>query len=88
MIHSLYDEWFTPNDPLTRFRKARELIVGRVRRAEFSYAQGTQYSEEYLVVRERGPISTEKPPVREPGTDWNHPPVFQAHNDGSSANSQ
>ena len=44
--------------------------------------------EEYLVVRERVPISTERTPDREPGTYENHAPVVQAHNDSSSANSQ
>ena len=50
--------------------------------------QGTQYSEEDLVVRKRVPIRTERPPVRETGTNGNHDPIGQAQDDGSSANRQ
>ena len=50
--------------------------------------QGPQYSEEDLVVRERVPIRTEIPSVREPGTNGNHAPIGQAQNSGSSDNSQ
>ena len=45
-------------------------------------------TEEDLVVRERVPSSNERPSVREHGTNGNHAPIGQAHNDGSSANSQ
>ena len=45
-------------------------------------------TEEDLVVRERVPIRTERPSVREPGTNGNHAPIGQAQNNGSSANSQ
>ena len=52
------------------------------------YFQGPQYSEEELVVRERVPSRTERPAVREPGTDGGHAPIGQEHNNGSSANRQ
>ena len=74
----LDDEWLTSDEQLTRFIKAREKIVGRVKGRESPSFQGTQSSEEYLVVRERVPIRTESPPVREPGTDGNHDPIGQA----------
>ena len=45
-------------------------------------------TEEDLVVRERIPSRTERPSVREPGTNGNHAPIGQAQNYGSSANSQ
>ena len=48
----LYDEWLTADEQLTRFRKAREQIVGRVKGKESPSIQGPQYSEEDLVVRE------------------------------------
>ena len=38
--------------------------------------------------RERFTIRTEIPSVRETGTNGNHVPIGQAHNDGSSSNSQ
>ena len=44
--------------------------------------------EEYLVVRERVSSRTERPSVREPGTNGNHAPIGQAKNNGSSSNSQ
>ena len=45
-------------------------------------------TKEYLVIRERIPSRTERPSVREPGTNGNHAPIGQAQNYGSSANSQ
>ena len=84
----LDDKWLTANEQLTRFRKAREKIVGRVKGTESPYVQGPQSSEEDLVVRERVPSSTELQSVREPGTNGNHAPIGQAQNGGSSANSQ
>ena len=45
-------------------------------------------NEEALVVRERVPIRTERPSVREPGTNGNHALIAQSQNDGSSANRQ
>ena len=45
-------------------------------------------TEEDLVVRERVPIRTERPSVREPGTHGNHAPIGHAQNDVYSANSQ
>ena len=84
----LYYEWLTADEQLTRFSKAREQIVGRVKGTESKYVQGPQSSEEYLVVRERVPSSTEIPSVRELGTNGNHAPIGQAQNSGSSANSR
>ena len=46
--------------------------------------QGPQSYEEDLVVRERVPRRTEGPSVIEPGTNWNHAPIGQAQNYGSS----
>ena len=45
-------------------------------------------TEEDLVVRERVPSRTERPPVREPGTNGNNEPIVKVQNDRSSANSQ
>ena len=45
----LDDEWLTDNELLTRFRKAREKIVGKVKGVEFPSVQGPQSSEEDLV---------------------------------------
>ena len=45
-------------------------------------------TDEDLVVRERVPIRTDRPSVREPGTNGNHAPIGQAQNDGSSDNTQ
>ena len=45
-------------------------------------------TEEDLVVKERVPSSTERPSVREPGTNCNYASIGQAQNDGSSTNSQ
>ena len=84
----LDDECLTADEQLTRFSKAREQIVGRVKGTESPSVQGPQYSEEDIVVRVRVPIRTEIPSVREPGTNGNHVPIGQAQNDGSSANSQ
>ena len=85
---NLDDEWLTANEQLTRFSKAREQIVGRVKGTESPSVQGPQSSEEDLVVRERVPSRTEIPSVREPVTNGNHAPIGQAQNGGSSANSQ
>ena len=41
----LDDEWLTVNERLTRFSKAREKIVGRVKRSESPSIQVTQSSE-------------------------------------------
>ena len=68
----------TADEQLTRFSKAREQIIGRVKGTESPSVQGPQYSEEYLVVRERVPSRTEGPSVREPGIDGNHAPIGQA----------
>ena len=38
----LDDEWLTSNEQLTRFRKAREKIVGRVKVLESPSVKGTQ----------------------------------------------
>ena len=60
----LYDEWLTADEQLTRFIKAREQIVGRVKGTESIYVQGNQYSEGDLVVKERVPSSTDITLVR------------------------
>ena len=84
----LDDEWLTADEQLTRFRKAREQIVGRIKGTESPSVQGPQSSEEYLVVMERVPSRTEMPSVREPGSNGNHAPIGQAQNSGYSDNSQ
>ena len=81
-------EWLTDNERLSRFSKYREKIVGRFKGAELQYVEGTQASEEDLVVRERFPSRTEIPSVREPGINGNHEPIYKAKNSGSSANSR
>ena len=48
----------TYDGQLTRFIKAREKIVDRVKGSESPSVQGTQFFEEYLVVKERVPRST------------------------------
>ena len=68
----------TANDQLTRFSKAREKIVGRVKRSESPSIKGPQYSKEDLVVREKVPSRTERPSVREPGNNGNHAPIAQS----------
>ena len=55
------DEWLTADEQLTRFSKAREQIVGRVKGTELPSVQGYLSSEEDLVVRERVPSRTEIP---------------------------
>ena len=84
----LDDGWLNADGQLTRFRKAREQIVGRVKGTKSPSVQGPQSSEEELVVRERVPSRTEIPSVREPGINGNHEPIGKAQNSGSSANSQ
>ena len=71
----LDDKWWTANEQLTRFIKARERIVRRVKELESPYFQGNQSSEEYLGVRESVLIRTERPSVIKPGTIMNHAPV-------------
>ena len=39
-------EWLTADEQLTRFRKAKEQIVGRAKGSESPSVQGTKYSEE------------------------------------------
>ena len=84
----LDDYWLIANEQLTRFRKYREQILGRVKGTESPSVKGPQFFEEYLVVRERFPSRTEIPSVREPGTNGNHAPIGRAQNGGYSANSQ
>ena len=79
----LDDEWLNANEQLTRFSKARQKIVGRVKGTESPSVQGPQSSEEDRVVRERVPSRTERPSVREPGTNGKHVPIGQEQN-GSS----
>ena len=78
----------TADEKLTRFRKAREKIVGRFKGTESPSVQGHQSYEEDLVVRERVPSRTDIPSVREPGTNGNHAPIGQAQNGSSSYNIQ
>ena len=80
----LDDKWLATDDQLTRFRKARKQIVRRVKGTEQPSVQGNQYSEKYLVVRERFPRRTEMQSVIEPDTNGNHVPIGQSHNLGSS----
>ena len=40
----LDDEWLTADEQLTRFSKAREQIIGRVKGTESTYVQGPQSS--------------------------------------------
>ena len=82
----LDDEWLTADEQLTRFSKAGEQIVGRVKGTEPPSVQGPQSSEEDLVVRGRVPSRTEIPSVREPVTNGNHAPIGKAQNSGSRAN--
>ena len=84
----LDDEWLNADEQLTRFRKVRGHIVGRVKVTELPSVKGPQTSEQYLVVRERVPRRTERPSVREPGTNGKHVTIGQAKNRSSSANSQ
>ena len=74
----------TTNEKLTRFRKSGEKIVEMVKGSELPSVQGTQYYEEYLVLRERVPRRTDRPSVRELGTNGNHATIVQLYNNGSS----
>ena len=60
----LYDEWLNADEQLTRFRKAREKIVGRVKGSESPSVQVPQSFEDDLVIRERVPSRTERLSVR------------------------
>ena len=73
----LDDEWLTADEQFTRFSKAREQIVGRFKGTELQSVQRPQSSEEGLVVREMVPSRTERPSVREPGTNGKHAPIGQ-----------
>ena len=84
----LDDEWLTANEQLTRFIKAREQIVRRVRGSESPSVQGPQSSEEDLVVWERVPIRTARTSVIEPVTNGNHAPIGKAQNNVSSNNQE
>ena len=84
----LDDELLTVDEQFTHFSKSREQIVGRVKGIESPYVQRPQSFDEDLVVRERVPISTDIPSVREPDTNGNHAPISQAQSGSSSANSQ
>ena len=84
----LYDEWLNDDEQLTRFIKAREHILGKVKGEELPTIQGPQYFEEDLAIRYRVPSRNGRLSVRETGTDRNHAPIGQAQNDGSSDNSR
>ena len=73
----LDDEWLTSDEQLTRFSKAREKIVGRVKGSELPYVQGPQHSEEDIVVRERVPRRNNSQSVREPGTNGTMRPLVK-----------
>ena len=93
MLYQEYDqqfdyEWLTADDQLTCFSKYREQILWRAKGAYLTYVQGTQSSEEDLFTREMVPRSTERPSVREPGTNENHETVSQSYNDDYSENIQ
>ena len=45
-------------------------------------------TKEYLVIRDRIPSRTDRPSVRESGTNVNHAPISQVQNDRSSSNIQ
>ena len=60
----LDDEWLTADERLTHSSKYRERIVSSFKGEELKSVQGPQYSEEYLVVRERVKSRTEMPSVR------------------------
>ena len=46
----LDDWWLTDDEQLTCFRKSREQMIGRVKVSESPYVQGTQSSEEDLLL--------------------------------------
>ena len=71
----LVNEWLTANEQLTRFRKAREKIVGRFKGTESPSVQVPQSYKGYLVLRERVPSRTERPSVRDHGTNGTHVPI-------------
>ena len=73
---------------MQRFSKYRQKTLWSVKRVELPYFQGTQSSEEDLVVRDRVLRINERIPVREPVTDGKHAPIGQAQNNGSSDNRQ
>ena len=62
-----------------------EVLSGR---EDFPCEAFRRATGEDRVVRYNVPIRTERPSVREPGTNGNHAPIGQAHNDGSSTNIQ
>ena len=84
----LDDDQFIFNYQFKCFRKSREGILGRVKVTELSYIQGPKSSKEDLFVRDVVPTRTERPSVREPGTDGNHAPVSQVCNNSLSDSSQ
>ena len=79
----LDDEWFTDDEHLTSFCKAREKIVERFKGSESPFGQRTKSSEEDLGVREKVPIKNKGPSVRETGTNGNYALIDQAQNEGS-----
>ena len=84
----LYDEWLTADEQLTCFSKGIKKIVGRFKGEYLLFVKGLQYYEEEVFLRDRVTRRTESTSVREPGTDWNHVPIGQSQNYGSSDNSQ
>ena len=57
-------------------------------REDFPCEDFRRATEADLVLRDRVPIRTERPSVRELGTNGNHAPIGQVQNDVSSANIQ
>ena len=68
----LDDEWLTTDDQSARFRKSRQKVLGRFKRADSPYVTVPQNSEEDIVVRERAKGNTERPSQSEIGTGGNH----------------
>ena len=68
----LYDRLLTTDGRLTRFRKVRDRIVGRVKGSDSPCVKGTQYYEKDLVVWEMGTIRNESSSVSKSSTNWNH----------------
>ena len=84
----LYYGWLTSNDQVTRFRKARDNILERVKVPKTIYVQLTQYYEEDPVLKNMGSIRTDSLSFIDPGTGVNHAPVVQVRNSCSSTNRQ
>ena len=78
-------EWLNFYEKLTSFNKASERIVWRVKGADLESVQGDQFSEEYIVLRERVTSKNDRPSISETSTYGNHAPVGQAQDESFSA---